>query len=181
MKMCDSCGEKRVYAQRRCHACYAQAMKAGEIQARQTRRRRSLKDRLIAKVTVDGSGCWIVSSTLRNGYAVIRDENGKLRSAHRASYELFVGPIPSGLELDHLCRVRQCSNPAHLEPVTRRINALRGVSFSAVNAAKTHCVNGHEFTPENTYYRTPTHRQCRACGREYTAAYLKRKSMKEAS
>lgn len=78
--------------------------------------------------------------------------------------------MPAGLGLDHLCRVRRCVNPAHLEPVTDRVNILRGQAPSAVNAAKTHCIRGHPFNSVNTYWFTETNgtrgRQCRTC-REY--------------
>jgi hypothetical protein len=79
------------------------------------------------------------------------------------------GSLPSdGLVLDHLCRVRACVNPMHMEPVTARENTLRGESFSAIHAAKTHCVNGHPFTAENTYVPKdrPWQRCCRQCPRE---------------
>lgn len=69
---------------------------------------------------------------------------------HRVAWVLANGEIPKGLVIDHVCRNRLCVNPAHLEPVTDKVNILRGVSFSAQNAQKTHCINGHEFTPENT-------------------------------
>lgn len=88
--------------------------------------------------------------------------------AHRVAYEALVGPIPSGLDLDHLCRNRGCVNPAHLEPVTRKVNILRGESIMAKNARKTHCRRGHEFTPENTRIRA-NGRNCRACDRIHEA------------
>lgn len=98
------------------------------------------------------------------------------RQAHRAVYEEMVGPIPDGLTLDHLCRVRACVNPAHLEPVTVQENTLRGDGFAARNAAKTHCVRGHAFTPENTYLR-PTGRACRECVRNASRAYKRRQRL----
>jgi hypothetical protein len=71
--------------------------------------------------------------------------DGKVRLAHRVIYEYLVGPIPDGLSIDHLCRVRHCVNPAHLEPVTHRENVLRGQAPTAVNGRKTRCKRGHEF------------------------------------
>lgn len=84
-------------------------------------------------------------------------------SAHRACYVAAKGPVPAGLHLDHLCRTPRCVNPEHLEPVTNKVNILRGVSFSAVNARKTHCSNGHPFDDANTYSPPRGGRTCRAC------------------
>lgn len=107
--------------------------------------------------------CWIwQGSTCGGGYGRV-SLDGHPRQAHRVIYEQSVGAIPDGLHLDHLCRQRDCVNPAHLEPVTVRVNLLRGVGFSARNAAKTHCVAGHEFTPENTYVRENGRRDCKTC------------------
>lgn len=88
--------------------------------------------------------------------------------AHRWSFVWANGPgsIPTGTELDHLCRNHGCIAPAHLEAVTHRENVLRGTSPSAICAAKTHCDNDHEFTPENTLLRPDGSRKCRACKRE---------------
>ena len=99
------------------------------------------------------------------GYAQVH-YNGRSRHVHRLMYELLVGAVPEGLVLDHLCRERTCVRPDHLEPVTNRENILRGVSPSARNAVKTHCVHGHEFTQENTYaYTRLGKRECRTCKR----------------
>lgn len=101
---------------------------------------------------------------MHKGYGITKI-GGKTTRIHRAVYEHFVGRIPPGLTLDHLCRNRACCNPAHLEPVSVGENVLRGVGHTARNAAKTHCDNGHEFTPENTYVYGAGWRQCLACNR----------------
>lgn len=107
--------------------------------------------------------CWIWSGTLNAyGYGVI-NVNYKIKQCHRVSYELAKGEIPAGLTADHLCRVPTCVNPDHLEAVTRGINVLRGVAFSAINARKTHCNAGHPLTGDNLYVNGQPGRRCRAC------------------
>ncbi|HEY1740016.1 MAG TPA: HNH endonuclease signature motif containing protein [Acidimicrobiia bacterium] len=103
------------------------------------------------------------------GYGYVYDESRVHRLVHRVSYELSIGPIPGGLEIDHLCRERSCANPEHLEAVTRRENVLRSDSVAAHRARQTHCVHGHEFTAQNTY-RHQGRRYCRACRSRRDAA-----------
>jgi hypothetical protein len=125
--------------------------------------RGSAVERITQRTSRTG-GCWLWTGVLnRDGYAEIRIE-GKYRMAHRVAYEELVGVIPEGLQLDHLCRVRHCVNPEHLEPVTPRVNNLRSESFAAKNAVKDQCHRGHLFTEANTLiYRGK--RTCRACNR----------------
>jgi len=85
-----------------------------------------------------------------------------MRSAHRLSYETEIGPIPEGLELDHLCRVRSCVNPLHLEPVTHQENVRRGEGANFWRN-KTHCPQGHEYTEENTGISNRNNEKCRYC------------------
>jgi hypothetical protein len=112
-------------------------------------------------------GCWLWTGPLdHGGYGTFRFERQRklyVLMAHRIAYEQIIGPIPDGLVLDHLCRVRNCCNPHHLEPVTRGENVLRGDSPNARSARATHCPQGHPYDEANTY-RTPNGtRQCRIC------------------
>lgn len=94
-------------------------------------RTRPLRDRLMEKVRVDANGCWLWTASIRaNGYGQFVHQ-GSPRQAHRVSYECLVGPIPEGLHIDHLCFVRHCVNPAHLEPVTQAENNRRAAAKKA--------------------------------------------------
>lgn len=106
--------------------------------------------------------CWVWTGAKQSrGYGNYR---GKL--AHRVSYEKYVGEIPSGLTIDHLCRNRLCVNPEHLEAVTQYVNNMRGDGFASKNLRKTHCYNGHELTEDNVrlYQRKDgVRRKCLTC------------------
>ena len=114
------------------------------------------------------SGCWLWAGALNSkGYGNVRI-NGRNHLAHRVSYTMHKGPIPSGLELDHLCRVTSCVNPDHLEAVTHQENCRRGDAGKICGAwqrAKTHCPQGHAYAGDNLFFQHGGRRACRACSR----------------
>ena len=129
------------------------------------------------------SGCWLWKGSLtRDGYGIFHvriNENGrKYQRAHRWAYDNFVGLIPDGLTIDHLCRVRNCVNPDHLEVVTGKENTLRGEAVSSINSRKTHCINGHELIGENIYRGFLGKRICYVCIKIRKKEYRKRDSEK---
>lgn len=137
--------------------------------------RKPMNVRFWEKVNVNGpipthrtdiGNCWIWTAyTSKNGYGQFGKTHRNKVQAYRVSYEMFKGGIGEGLEVDHLCRVRNCVNPFHLEAVTPRINRLRGVGAPAVNFAKTECSKGHPFSEENTKITKRGYRRCVACDR----------------
>lgn len=145
----------------------------------------TLLDRFMAKVEIpdDRDACWKWTGATAGRdplapygkiWAGVRTPAGNpsAAQAHRVSYELFVGPIPVGLEVDHLCRNTLCVNPTHLEPVTRRENLARSESPMARQARRTQCLRGHALDKENTYVWRGT-RRCRRCNADQQAAIRK--------
>jgi hypothetical protein len=108
--------------------------------------------------------CWLWTAGKNNqGYG-----HFGATPAHRVAYEWLVGPIPKGAHLDHLCRVKECVNPSHLQPVSCRENIMRGTGVAAVNAQKTHCPEGHKFAGDNLRVVGSTgERRCLTCYRKY--------------
>lgn len=128
--------------------------------------------RFLDKVLV-GESCWEWQATVSPyGYGKfgVKDSRWRMVPAHRFSYELFVGPIPEGLHLDHLCRNRVCVRPNHLEPVTCKENIHRGIG----HGHETHCPKGHPYDEANTYWRTDGRhgRHCRRCSYEMVTRRL---------
>ncbi len=134
-----------------------------------------LWERFLTHVTVVESGCWIWTAWKdRDGYGGFKVDR-KMRRAHAWAHEYKFGKAPKGLVYDHfVCDNPSCVNPNHVRPTTNAVNVLRGTSFAAQNARKTHCVNGHEFNAVNTYLgvrNSRVFRACRTCLRARTRQY----------
>ena len=137
----------------------------------------SLEERFWLKVQKTDDGCWLWTGQIeRNGYGRISagGAQGRMLMVHRVAYELMVGPIPEGLEIDHVkgrgCVHRNCVRPDHLEPVTHRENCLRARPAALADR----CGRGHAYTPENTRLRPGGARACKECQRIYNAARRRR-------
>lgn len=113
---------------------------------------------------VDGFGdCWLwTGERTSKGYGRFHAGDRQVM-AHRFAYEDLIGSIPVGLTIDHLCRVRHCVNPAHLEPVTNTENIRRGMGWGGTNVRKTHCYKGHPYDEVNTRRRRDGSRECKTC------------------
>jgi hypothetical protein len=137
-------------------------------------------ERFLTRVEIAPNGCWewkTPSSKRCYGTFHLKDKSIK---AHRFSYQYFVGSIPEGLTLDHLCRNLSCVNPDHLELASKRTNILRGMGIPAKNARATHCPKGHPYDLFNTYNllddRDRNARFCKLCHREANKRYRRRLS-----
>lgn len=136
--------------------------------------RQPLRERFMGKVDTSGD-CWEWTGGKNyQGYGHFQLGFKNTVRAHRLAYELFVGEIPNGLHLDHLCRNTSCVNPDHLEAVTRKVNMERGA-----HAMKTHCPRGHEYNKKNTYNKPTGGRACRICTRVATDKYQARKKLEK--
>lgn len=146
--------------------------------------------RLLAKIDQRGADeCWPwLAARHKSGHGVFRDPNRKAEHAHISVYRHFAGEVPEGMELDHACHTRDsscaggptcphrsCVNPAHMEPVTKRENRLRGVGPTALNARKTHCPEGHPLAGDNLVRDKLPWRICKTCKYAANAARLRRR------
>jgi hypothetical protein len=192
----EDCGEPVFVAVRGlCRVHYDRWWRFGDPAAKLTRHPQGTPVAVRFWSFVDKRGpdeCWQWNGTCdAGGYGQLK-VNGKNVRAHRLSYALNVGPVVDAMDLDHLCHTRDllcpggkacphrsCVNPSHLEPTTGRENRLRGRSFAAFNAAKTHCVNGHPFDEANTYFGPRGGRGCRTCQRAAQSRYQQRKALRE--
>ena len=137
------------------------------------------KDGPLPEYNPELGNCWIwIGNIHTKGYGQFRSRKNRVL-AHRFSYELHNGNIDPNLNIDHLCRVRSCVRPTHLEQVSTKVNTLRGVGLTAINAIKQYCKNGHKFTKQNTYNRPLGGRTCRQCQIRSVLKYQKRKLVNE--
>ena len=153
-----------------CHAHYHRWKKYGDPSGA----RPSRAEWFWTRVDKSGpNGCWVWLGTKdgSKGYGRLRGT-----SSHRYAYEALRGPVPDGLQLDHLCRNRICCNPDHLEPVTARENWIRGFAPSAIAIKQGACLRGHPRNAENTYVRPDGNNVCRVCVR---LNYAKRQAAKK--
>lgn len=109
--------------------------------------------------------CWVWTGA-NNGAGYGKPSmGGRKVLTHRVAYEALRAEIPPGLSIDHLCGVKMCWNPWHLEPVTHKVNILRSTAPTAENSRKTHCPRGHSYSGENLYVKPSGYRECRTCNR----------------
>lgn len=135
--------------------------------------RRDVLERMSDKVLITET-CWLWTGHKCKGYGQV-NVNGSAGYAHREMYKALVGPIPAGLDLDHLCKVPACVRPSHLEAVSHRENIERSDNIMFAKARQTHCLRGHPLSGENLNRRGHS-RRCRTCDKMHS---LKRKKTNE--
>lgn len=164
-----------------CGSHYTQILRGKPLQPLDIMRRKNLsvEERLFSRVEKTET-CWLwVGCKGSNGYAVSAHAGRWRGCVHRWFYEHYKGEIPEGLVIDHLCRVRHCVNPDHLEAVTFKENVMRGVGVSVKMAEKTHCDYGHPLEGENLKLYKGVERRCRICLRRRDNEYHERKRQRQ--
>ena len=153
-----------------CDGHYSRWRKHGEPLASVPLRARGVP--FLDRVNKDGpNGCWLwLGGTDTSGYGQLW-LNGRQKLAHRYFYEMAYGLIPEGMQIDHLCRVRRCVNPDHLEVVTHIENIRRGTG----SGSRTYCPKGHPYDPSNTVFNSKGHRECRICRVEWNRRSYEKK------
>lgn len=167
----DDCGLP-VWKTRKCGSHYARWVRYRDpFHNGNAARKRPAIDRFVEKVYVNEKNCWIWMSSHnpKTGRGTFRNENKKMVSAYKWSYEYFNGKVPSGLTLDHLCRNPRCVRPSHLEPVTHQENMRR-----IPRVLRMKCRRGHDLEGENIVIRGK-YRRCRICDRIVSARSRQRK------
>lgn len=137
--------------------------------------------RVLKRYVTKTESCWVWTGPLDKGGYGRTGVDGKDMAGHRLIYEHFKGPIPEGLQIDHLCRNRRCVNPAHLEPVTLQENLRRGLGPAALNRNKVICLRGHALSGENIKIDANGGRQCVICTDERQRLYNERRRRNKAS
>lgn len=137
--------------------------------------RERLEKFFLDRTEIHAGDCWLWTGSIhKDGYGEGSPMRHKKYMAHRLAYELYVGQIPDGLTIDHLCRNRRCVNPEHLRTLTIKENVLCGNGITAMNARKTHCPQGHPYEGDNLYTYPSGFRACLTCRREHGKAQRKR-------
>lgn len=138
-------------------------------------------DKTVSIIQITGCWMWMGAMSVA-GYGRIR-WRGVWRAAHRVFYEMYKGPIPEGMQVDHVCKLPACVNPDHLDACSPVENNLRSSSPSARNAKKTACLRGHAFDAANTiitmsHVGNRIHRACRECRRNNDRARRAKRRIK---
>lgn len=166
-----------------CQKHYMRLYHTGDVDTPYKKFRGTALQRFIFLHIKKENGCWEWRGVLdKRGYGRLVDDNGWADMAHRWSYKHFVGEIPKGLVINHLCHNPKCVNPKHLEVTTHYDNIVnKGITnASYLNAKKTHCKNGHEFTEDNIYWSKNKYngtRICKKCHKERVKKYLEKKKI----